>query len=170
MESARTMIAHAKLPNSFWAEAVATAAYVRNRLPTTAFKTPSTLYERWYERLPNMSHLKVFGCIVYTHIPDVQRQKLDKKTEKLRFVGYSQNLKGYRLLNDESKKLVIRRDVIFNEMDFGLPSDETTDVFDTIEVNTQHGSQGDESDHTPEDGIDHDNYHDSGDNTLRRSR
>lgn len=30
MESARSMIAHAKLPNSFWAEAVATAAYVRN--------------------------------------------------------------------------------------------------------------------------------------------
>lgn len=32
MESARSMIAHAKQPNSFWAEAVATAAYVRNRL------------------------------------------------------------------------------------------------------------------------------------------
>ena len=42
MESATTMIAHAKLPNSFWAEAVATASYIRNRLPTTAFKTPST--------------------------------------------------------------------------------------------------------------------------------
>ena len=36
MESARAMIAHAGLPNSYWGEAVVTAAYVRNRMPTTA--------------------------------------------------------------------------------------------------------------------------------------
>ena len=169
MESAKTMIAHAKLPNFFWAEAeaVATAAYVRNRLPTTAFKTP---YEKWYERKPNVSHLKVFGCIAYAHIPDVQRQKLDKKSKKLRFVRDSQESTGYRLLNDESKKLVIRRDVIFNEMDFGLSSEETTDMFDTIEVNTQHETQGNESHDMPEDGNDYDSYQESGDNTLRRSR
>ena len=36
VESARSMIAHAALLNIFWAEAISTAAYVRNRLPTTA--------------------------------------------------------------------------------------------------------------------------------------
>ena len=52
------------------------------------------------------------------------------------------------------EELVIRRDVIFNQMDFGLSSEETTDVFDMIEVNTQHEMQGNESDDTPEDGGD----------------
>ena len=107
-ESARSMIAHAKLPNSFWAEAIATAAYTRNRLPTTAFKSPITPYERWYERKPNVSHLSVFGCIAYAYIPDVQRQKLDKKSRKFRFIGYSQESKGYRLLDEKSKKLLIK--------------------------------------------------------------
>ena len=31
MESARAMMSHANLPNPFWAEAVATAVYLRNR-------------------------------------------------------------------------------------------------------------------------------------------
>ena len=38
MESARTMIRFAKIPDSYWGEAVATAAYIRNRVPTSAFK------------------------------------------------------------------------------------------------------------------------------------
>ena len=106
MESARSMFAHSKLQNLFWAEAIANSAYVRNRLPTTAFTTPITPYEKWYERKPNVSHLRVFGCIAYAHVPDVQRQKLDKKAKKYRFVGYSQQSKGYRLLEDKSKKVV----------------------------------------------------------------
>ena len=98
------MLSHAGLPNSYWAEAVATAAYLRNRIqvPTAAIKEDKTPYERWYGRKPNISHLKVFGCMAYAHIPDAQRQKLDKKSEKLRFVGYSIRSKGYRLFDEES--------------------------------------------------------------------
>ena len=36
VESARSMMSHAHLPNHFWAEAVAMAAYIRNRSATTA--------------------------------------------------------------------------------------------------------------------------------------
>ena len=41
VESTRAMIAHAALPNNYWEEAIATAAYIRNRAPTTAIK-PNT--------------------------------------------------------------------------------------------------------------------------------
>ena len=63
--------------------------------------------------------MRVFGCIAYAHIPDVRRQKLDKKADKFRFVGYSIQSKGYCLLDEEKGKVYIRRDVIFNEQDFG---------------------------------------------------
>ena len=119
VESARSMIAHAGLPNNYWAEAVATAAYLRSRTPTTAFKEKATPYKQWYRRKPKVSHLRVFGCMAYAHIPDVKRQKLHKKAEKLRFVGYSKKSKGYRLFNEDTRKNVTRRDVIFNETDFG---------------------------------------------------
>ena len=57
--------------------------------------------------------------MAYAHIPDVKRQKIHKKAEKLRFVGYSKKSKGYRLFNEDTRKIVTRRDVIFNETDFG---------------------------------------------------
>ena len=49
VESARTMIAHAGLSDRYWAEAVVTAVYIRNRMPTKSFKEPVTPYERWYQ-------------------------------------------------------------------------------------------------------------------------
>ena len=79
VESARAMIAHAGLPNAYWAEAVATAAYLKNRSTTSALKEDTTPYEKWYGRKPDLSHLGVFGCVAYAHIPDSERQKLDAR-------------------------------------------------------------------------------------------
>ena len=112
------MIAHAGLSNSYWAEAIATAAYIRNRSPSTAMKESTTPFERWYGKIPHVAHFRVFGCMAYSHIPDSDRTKLDMKAEKLRFVGYSSRSKGYRLYNEVTRQLVTRRDVIFNESRF----------------------------------------------------
>ena len=67
----------------------------------------------------------MFGCLAYSHIPDSQRRILDKKARKYRFVGYCKNSKGYRLFDEETRKVVKRRDVVFNEENFDLNS--TTD-------------------------------------------
>lgn len=42
-------------------------------------------------------------------------KKLDDKSEKCIFIGYSSETKGYRLYSIESKKLTISRNVIFKE-------------------------------------------------------
>ena len=126
VESARTMISHAGLPNMYWAEAISTAAYVRNRMTTKAIKENKTPYERWYGKKPNLSHLRVFGCMAYVHIPDDERRKLNKKVEKMRFVGYSLTSKGYRLFDETKRKIFIRKDVEFNEDDFGHKETMTT--------------------------------------------
>ena len=127
VESARSMIAHAGLSNIFWAEAISAAAYVRNRLPTAALKERETPYERWYGRKPDVSHFRVFGCMAYAHMPDRERRKLDTKSKKMRFVGYSLTSKGYRLFYETNQKLYVRRDVEFNESDFGQKSAMTTE-------------------------------------------
>lgn len=77
-------------------------------------------YERWYDRRPDLKHFEVFGCVAHAHIPDSQRNKLNNKAQKLRFVGYSTSSKGYRLLNEKTTKVIISRDVIFNESDFNI--------------------------------------------------
>ena len=63
----------------------------------------------------SVSHLKVFGCVAYAHIPDELRRKLDKKGQKCIFVGYSEDTKAYKLYDPVTKKVIISRDVQFVE-------------------------------------------------------
>ena len=75
------------MPRTFWAEAVQCVAYLLNRCPTKSVKF-KTLDEAWSGRKPEVSHLRIFGCIAYAHIPDQKRKKLDDKGEKCIFIGY----------------------------------------------------------------------------------
>lgn len=116
VEYTRCMLKEKGLPKFFWAQAVSTLIYLLNRSPTKVVngKTP---YEAWSGRNPNVSPLKVFGSIAYAHIPFEKRHKIDDKSIKCIFVGYSDETKGYRLYNPTTKCLIISRDVIFNEND-----------------------------------------------------
>jgi len=107
------MIIQSGLPKLFWAEAINTAAYTRNCLPTKA--TSVTPHERWFGYKPNISYIRVFGCLAYSHIPEQLRSKLDSKAENMVLVGYASQSKGYRLYNPNSKRVVIKRDVTFDE-------------------------------------------------------
>ena len=84
MEIARSMIHGRMLPLALWAEAVSTATYLLNRVSTTtAALTP---FEIWYNKKPNLSHLRIFGSDVFVHIPKEERTKLDPKSEKCIFI------------------------------------------------------------------------------------
>ena len=52
--------------------------------------------ENYIGRKSNLSHLKVFGCIAYVHIPYELRNKLNPKAEKCIFVGYSIEQKRHK--------------------------------------------------------------------------
>ena len=117
MEGARSMLYHAKLPLEFWAEGCSTAVYLCNRSPTTALKD-QTPFESLFGRRPDISQLKVFGCVSYLHVPDNQHRKLDAKAHKAIFVGYPPGVKGYKLYDMEKKKFIVSRDVRFFEDNF----------------------------------------------------
>jgi hypothetical protein len=42
--------------------------------------------EKFIGKKLDVSHLIVFGCIAYVHIPDVKRSKLDPKAKKYIFI------------------------------------------------------------------------------------
>ncbi len=113
VEKVRAMLADSMMPKKFWAEALSTAVYLTNRSPTATLKT--TPFEAYYGRQPVVTHLKVFGCAAYAHIPKDERKKLDSKAKKSWFVGYSTCSKGYRLYDVDRDRIFLSRDVIFNE-------------------------------------------------------
>ena len=98
----------------FWVEAASTAVFLQNRFPTKALedKTP---FEAWYGYKPSLNFLRVFGCVCFSHIPQVKRDKLDKKLEPNIFVGYSSSSKAYKVYQPQTGKLIVSRDVFFNE-------------------------------------------------------
>jgi hypothetical protein len=64
VELARAMITGSKLPEFLWENAVAHAAYVRNRAYTTSI-SEMTPYQAWFGNKPNVSHLREFGAPVW---------------------------------------------------------------------------------------------------------
>ena len=89
------MIHDQDLPMHIWVEAARTTAYVQNRLFHSAlgFKNPEEMYTG---KKPEVSHLKIFGCPVYVHIPKEKRTKLDPSRKKGIFVGYCEVSKAFR--------------------------------------------------------------------------
>ncbi len=79
----------------------------------------------------NLNYEFLVAQRMHTYIPDSQRNKLAKKAEKLRFVGYIL-LSMKRIPANATSKVVIRRDVVFNETVF-----RETDSQTSISVRTE---------------------------------
>lgn len=129
VESARSMLHAKKLPGFLWAEAMSTAVYILNRTKNSQFE--KTAIEGWTNQVPDLTHVKIFGSDAYVFIPEEKRTKFDPKSEKLCFVGYEQNTNNYRLMDLQTRKVVISRDVIFNENSSDYKA-EDFDVLDDI--------------------------------------
>ena len=117
VEMARSMLYHANLPMKFWAEAVNTAVYLRNRCPTKAL-TSGTPYESWTGNQPNLQDIRVFGCVVYIHLKDNHRTKWESKAIQGIMLGYSDDSVGYRVWIPTKHRIFTSRDIVFDETNF----------------------------------------------------
>lgn len=115
VESARTMLHAKELPTKLWAEAVNVAVYILNRTLVAKNKV-ATPYELWCGRKPNLSHVKTFGINGYVHVDKQFRKKMDKKAKKPKLVGYQGESTNYRMYDPETEKVIVSRNVVFNEI------------------------------------------------------
>jgi hypothetical protein len=69
----------------------------------------------FFEKKPKVSHLKIFGCPVFVHIPKEKRNKLDPSGKKGIFVGYCEVSKAFRVYIPGHHHIEINRDVTFDE-------------------------------------------------------
>jgi hypothetical protein len=53
-----------------------------------------------------VSHLKLFCCDAFVHVPKEKRSKLDKKASKCILIGYKEGMKGYKLWDPASRKIM----------------------------------------------------------------
>ncbi|XP_010424525.1 PREDICTED: uncharacterized protein LOC104709648 [Camelina sativa] len=114
MEVARSMMFHSNVPKKFWGDAVVTACYLINRTPTKILGDISP-FVVLNKIKPSINHLRVFGFVCYVLKPSEQRDKLDAKSVKSMFIGYSTTQKGYKCYELEARRVLVSRDVKFLE-------------------------------------------------------
>ncbi|KAK8926176.1 hypothetical protein KSP39_PZI018366 [Platanthera zijinensis] len=105
LERARCMRLFADLPKS---------CYLVNRSPSMSLDLKSP-QEVWSGTSVGYSDIHIFGCPVYTLMQDSERIKLNAKSRRCIYLGQKAGTKGFKLWNPETKKVEVKRDVIFDE-------------------------------------------------------
>jgi hypothetical protein len=105
------------LPLSFWNNCILTTVYLINRTPTRILNN-RTPYEVLFNLKPHYSHLKIFGCLCFATTISHGRRKFDPRGRKCIFLGYPFGVKGYKLMDLNSKVVFLSRDVLFHETHF----------------------------------------------------
>ncbi|KAM7499356.1 hypothetical protein LguiA_023770 [Lonicera macranthoides] len=118
LEIVRASLISANTPTSYWGEALSSAVYIINRIPSAVldFRTPFEVLSKFVSA-PTVSNLppRVFGCVTFVHLPKEQRNKLEPRALKCVFVGYASSQKGYRCYHPPTQKVYVTMDVTFHE-------------------------------------------------------
>ncbi|KAK4313452.1 hypothetical protein Pmani_015209 [Petrolisthes manimaculis] len=140
VEQIRAMLIDSGLPHRFWAEALSTTCYLKNRSPARALngKTPC---QALMGKKPTVHHLRVFGCVCYAHVPKDERRKLDPKSVKCVFLGYGSEVKGYRLFDLEKKRILNSRDVTFDESNYEFKKEKDVVQTETPTIEIMHSEE-----------------------------
>lgn len=111
------MLSLSKLPLSYWSYAVTAATHIINRLPTPGLHNRSP-WELLFHYVPDLTHLRVFGCTCFPLLRPYNTHKLQTHTKFCIFLGYLAYSKGYIYLEPSSHRIYISRHVLFNENEF----------------------------------------------------
>ncbi|KAK8931024.1 hypothetical protein KSP39_PZI016079 [Platanthera zijinensis] len=117
LEVTRAILHHKQVPKHFWGDAVLTAAYLINHLPTHILQGETPYHILYPDHSGPPLSFKVFGCVCYVRDARPSVSKLDPRSLKCIFLGYSRTTKGYRCYSPELHKYIISSDVVFLESD-----------------------------------------------------
>jgi hypothetical protein len=121
VEMGLSLLATASMPLKFWDQAFLTAVYLINHTPTKllAYDTP---YHRLFGSQPDYSNLQIFGSACWPNLRPYNAHKLQYRSLRCVFLGYSSMHKGYKCLDVTTGRLYISRDVVFDETLFPFAS------------------------------------------------
>lgn len=124
LDVVRTLLLESFVPSRFWCEALSTAVYLINRLPSSSLNHVSP-FTQLFGHTPDYSGLRTFGCVCYVHLPPHERTKLTAQSIRCAFLGYALHQKGFLCYDSNLRRIRVSRNVIFleNQYFFSTHSD-----------------------------------------------
>jgi len=113
LDKTRAMLSDANLPKSYWLEALNYAVLLHNVSLSKSIGTTPT--EEYTGTKPDISRLRVFGCMAHVHVPAHARGKLSAHLMACTFLGFAQQRSAFRVVHRPTKKFLESRDVVFDE-------------------------------------------------------
>ncbi|KAK2986874.1 hypothetical protein RJ640_000992 [Escallonia rubra] len=115
LKTARALLFQMKVPKPFWADAISTACFLINRMPSTVLNG-DVPYSVLFPTKPLFPvEPRIFGSTCFVRDVRPHLTKLDPKALKCVFLGYSRLQKGYRCYSPDLHKYLVSTDVVFSE-------------------------------------------------------
>ena len=127
-EMTTCMLQSRKLTTNLWTEAMHVVEHIHNRVPHSSMKG-NTPFEAYFGHKPDVSNLRVFGSTAWARIPLDKRRALQPQSIECMFIGYPDESKGFKLLYINTKQIIIKRSVKFDEplQEVELAKEKTTE-------------------------------------------
>jgi hypothetical protein len=117
-----------------------------------------TPYEAWNGKKPHLGHLRIFGYKGHVRLGVPHVAKLDDRSVQMVYFGKEDGSKAHRMFNPQTNKIVVSRDVVFEEgekwswetaetEDFSVIVEEQIGEFIPHAMGPGNGSHGGQSDH-----------------------
>ncbi|XP_042946560.1 uncharacterized protein LOC122279793 isoform X3 [Carya illinoinensis] len=115
LDVTRALLLHMHVPKRFWSDGVLTACHLINRMPSSILNGSSPFSVLFPSSSPFSLPPKIFGCVCFVHNLGPGFDKLDPRSTKCLFVGYSRTQKGYRCYSPTLRRYFTSADVTFFE-------------------------------------------------------
>ena len=110
MPIVRAMLKEKNLPRELWGEAVC----IINCSLTKSLQG-QTPHEKCTGRKPSINHMRIFGSIVHVKETKGHLSKLEDRSKPMIIIGYELGSKAYPCFDLVNSKVIISRDIIFEE-------------------------------------------------------
>ena len=85
-----------------------------NRVPCASHPT-TTPFELIFGKKPDLFEMCIFGSKGYAYVDKSNRTKMTKKTIRCNFLGYSDQIKDFRVWDEDAERVTHTRSAKFDE-------------------------------------------------------
>jgi hypothetical protein len=108
------LLTHTFMTLKYWDKDFLAATFLINRTPTKLLSYDTPLH-KLLGATPDYSSFRAFGCACWPKLRPYNSHKLELRSTRCVFLGYSNLHKGFKCLDVSKGRIYISRDVIFDE-------------------------------------------------------